>query len=294
MKNSISDHGYLFVALYFILFISACERGYSGPEKFLLIAHRGGVVDDTLSENSLKGLEEAVRRGYTHIEIDANVTKDGHVVCFHDKNLMREAGVDKNISELTLAEIKQIRLLRDNELIPTFEEYCVRAEGRINLMIDIKGVDDLYLEKVIMEIDSGLTRHDLLKDALFITNRVAINNQEKVCDWFLGRARTSLRGSLAKNRILASTMPDLGRYHFIFNSPKDFTKEMVDEFHRMGLMVIPSVNTGHYKSGDPMKRGLADIEKMMDWGVDGLQIDSCYDPLVFSRLRTMKQGRPRD
>jgi len=49
--------------------------------------------------------------------------------------------------------------------------------------------------------------------------------------------------------------------------------------------VIPSVNIDHYKTGDPVKQGLADIEKMLDWGVDGLQIDSCYDPLVFSILR---------
>ena len=287
MKNMPADSGCLLIALFFILLISGCERGYSGSDKFYLIAHRGGVVDDSLSENSLKGLEEAVKRGYTHIEIDVNVTKDGHVVCFHDKNLLRETGIDKNIADLTLEEIKQIRLLRDNESIPTFEEYCIRSEGRINLMVDIKGVDDTYLESVIIEIDSGLTRHGLLKDALFITNRVAINNQEKVCDWFLGRARTSLRGSLQRNKILTSSLPDPGRHHFIFNSPKDFKKEMIDEYHRMGLMVIPSVNTGHYKTGDPIKQGLADIEKMLDWGVDGLQIDSCYDPLVFSRIGKM-------
>jgi len=287
MKNIIAVSGYLLLAVCSMNFYSGCQKDYARPEKFYLIAHRGGVVDDTLSENSLKGLDEAVRRGYTHIEIDANVTRDGHVVCFHDKNLLRETGIDKNISDLTLEEIKQIRLLRDNEQIPTFEEYCIRAKGRINLMIDIKGVEDRYLERVIMEIDSGLTRHGLLKDALFITNRVAINNQEKVCDWFLGRARTSLRGSLARCKILTAFLPEPGRYHFIFNSPKDFTKEMIDEFHRMGFIIIPSVNTSHYKSGDPMKRGLADIEKMFDWGVDGLQIDSCYDPLVFSHLKKM-------
>jgi glycerophosphoryl diester phosphodiesterase len=284
MKINVAGSQCLLVVLYLILMFFGCGSGYNKPEKFILVAHRGGVVDDSLSENSLKALEEAVRRGYTHIEVDARVTKDGHVVCFHDKNLLRETGIDKYIEDLTLAELKQIKLKRSNESIPTFKEYCIRAKGRINLMVDIKGVEDKHLEKLVMEIDTCLTKQGLLKEALFIHNRVAINNQEKVCDWFLGRARTSWRGSLQKTKILASILPDPGKYHFIFNSPKDFTKEMIDEFHRMGLMVIPSVNTAHYKTGDPLKQGLADIEKMLDWGVDGLQIDSCYDPLVFSRI----------
>ena len=275
---------FIFIIFIFVV-ITGCSNVYNKPNKFLVIAHRGGVVNDTISENSMKGLEEAVRRGYTHIEVDANVTKDGHVVCFHDNNLLRETGIDKNITDLTLAEIKQIKLQKSDESIPTFEEYCIRSEGKINLMIDIKRVDDQDLEKVIKEIDYSLTRHGLLEDALFICNRVPIYNQEKVCDWFLGRALTSWRGSLQKIQILAMARPNPGRYHFIFNSPKDFTEDMIEGFHKMGLMVIPSVNLGHYKTGDPLKQGLADIEKMLDWGVDGLQIDSCYDSLVFARIK---------
>jgi len=277
------SHCLLFI--FFIVFIiTGCDKVYNKPDKFLIIAHRGGVVNDTISENSMKGLDEAVIRGYTHIEVDANVTKDGHVVCFHDNNLLRETGIDQNITDLTLAEIKQIKLQKSGEYIPTFEEYCIRAAGRINLMVDVKRVEDRDLEKVIKEIDSSLTRHGLLEDALFICNRVPIYNQEKVCDWFLGRARTSWRGDLQKIQIWSMARPNPGRYHFIFNSPKDFTKDMIDGFHEMGFMVIPSVNIGHYKTGDPVKQGLVDIEKMLDWGVDGLQIDSCYDSLVFASI----------
>jgi hypothetical protein len=285
MKNIAVGSQIILFTFYIFFVITGCGNVYDEPGKFLVIAHRGGVVNDTLSENSLNGMEEAVRRGYTHIEVDVNVTKDGHVVCFHDNNLMRETGIDKNIADLTLAEIKQIKLKKSGEYIPSFEECCIRAKGRINLMVDIKRVEDKDLGKVIKEIDSALTKHGLLKDALFIYNRAPIYNQEKVCDWFLGRARTSWRGSLQRTQILAKARPNPGLYHFIFNSPKDFTKDMIDGFHELGLMVIPSVNIDHYKTGDPIKQGLADIEKMLDWGVDGLQIDSCYDTLVFSRMR---------
>ena len=76
-------------------------------KNLLLIAHLGGVVDENIAENSIEGLEEAIARGYTHLEVDARISKDGHVICFHDASLKRETGVDKNISDLTLAEIKK-------------------------------------------------------------------------------------------------------------------------------------------------------------------------------------------
>ena len=77
----------------------------------------------------------------------------------------------------------------------------------------------------------------------------------------------------------------LSVYYFVFNSPKDFSKEDIEGFHKMGMKIIPSINTAHYKTGDPMSQGLTDVKKMLDWGVDGLQIDSCYDSLVFARIR---------
>jgi len=256
--------------------------------KFILVAHRGGVVDDSLSENSIKGLEEAIRRGYTHVEVDARITADGAVVCFHDENLRRETGMDKNIGDLTLQELKQIKLTRSGESIPTFEEYCHRCAGRIDLMIDPKGAPAKYMEAYAVQIESALTKHGLLENALIIVDRMPSLTQDKVADWFLGKAKTAWRFNLIKTKILAQALPHPGRYHFVFNSPKDFTREMVEGFHKMGLIVIASVNTSHYWTGDPMQQGLKDIQTMLDWGVDGLQIDSCYDPLVFSRIKPGK------
>lgn len=267
---------------------TGCGTTYNKPDKFILIANRGGVVDDSLSENSIKGLEEAIRRGYTHVEVDARMTSDGFVVCFHDENLERETGVNINISDLTLVELKKIKLKKSQESVPTFEEFCSRCTGRIDLMIDTKGVGDKYLEPYAVQIEYFLTQYGLLQNALFILNRMPIRNQDKVADWFLAKSKTAWRYNVAKTRILAKAMPEPGKYHFVFNSPKDFTKEMIEEFHKIGLMVIASVNLSHYLTGDPMEQGLTDVAKMLEWGVDGLQIDSCYDPLVFPRIRSAK------
>ncbi len=265
--------------------VAGCAQQKS-QTKFILVAHRGGVVDDTTSENSLKGLEAAIDRGYTHVEVDVRVTKDGHAVCFHDNNLMREAGVDKNISNMTLEEVKQIKLTRSQESIPTFEEYCARCDGRINVMVDTKSGEVANVDEYAREIEAALTKHGLLKDALIITNRPPSANQQKVADHFLGKALVSWRKSLEETIEAAKTMSaDLNQFYFIFNSPRYLTKEDIQGFHKMGLLVIPSINLAHYKTGDPVEQGLADVKKMLDWGVDGLQIDSRFDLVVFERIR---------
>lgn len=261
-------------------------EGAPAEKAFMLIAHRGGVVDQDHSENSLKAMEEAIRRGYTHVEVDARCTKDGHVVCFHENNMKSEAGLDANLSDLTLEDVRKIVLTRSQEHIPTFDEYCARCKGRINLMVDIKGVSDRWIEAYTRQIDEVLRRYGLLENTLFLINQFPVGNQEKVVSWFLGRARVSWREDLQRTKIRLPHVPDPTRYNYVFNSPVDLTREEIDGFHRLGLKVIASVNVDHYrgKKVDPLKQGLEDIRRMLDWGVDGLQIDSCYDPLVFERM----------
>jgi len=275
----------MLIVLILIFLVTGCNKS-TEIQEFILVAHRGGVVDENLSENSLKGLEEAITRGYTHVEIDVRVTKDGHAVCFHDNNLMRECGVDKNISDLTLKELKQIKLTRSQETIPTFEDYCAKCEGRINVMVDTKSGEVTDLDRYASEIEAALKKHGLLNETLIITNRPPKPSQQKVADYFLGKAKVSLRVSLEDAQKLEKSMSEkLSNYYFVFNSPRDFKQDDIAGFHKMGLSVIPSINTAHYKTGDPMKQGLADVKKMLDKGVDGLQIDSCYDPLVFNRIK---------
>ncbi len=273
-----------------ILFLGAVGFAPSprAEGKLILVAHRGGVVDGEHSENSLKAMEEAIRRGYSHVEVDARCTKDGHVVCFHLNNMKTETGIDVNLSDLTLEEVKKIVLPRSREHIPTLEEFCGRSKGRIRLMIDLKGVEDRWLEPYTREIEAALVRHDLLKDTLFLINQFPVYNQEKAVAWFLGRARISWRVSLLQAELLKPFLPEVSRHYYVFNSPRDFDPAAFRGFHKMGLKIIASINVDHYKTGDPMAQGIEDIRKMLAWGVDGLQIDSCYDPVVFEWLNKQK------
>jgi len=242
-----------------------------------LIAHRGGVVDAHRSENSFQALEEAIARGYTHVEIDARITADGHVVCFHNDDLQEEAGVEGKISELPLKTVTQTTLTRSGEKIPTFEDYCAHCAGRIGVMIDLKGCQTSHIDTYAHEIESALETHGLLDEALILINKIPINNQAHIAQKFVGKSKVSWRQSLLETQQAIAHNPTFAKDHYIFNHSDDFTDEIINGFHDLGLEVIVSINTYHYKNGNPQKQGEHHLQQMLQFGADGLQIDSCYD-----------------
>lgn len=249
----------------------------------IVIAHRGGVVDEHHSENSYKALDEAIRRGYTHVEIDARVTADGHVVCFHHDDLAEQAGVEGRISELTRDAVTRVVLTRSQQTIPTFEEYCARCAGRIGVMVDIKGCRDSQIDAYVQEVEAALAGHGLLDSALMLINKEPKDNQDKIARLLMGKAKVSWRKDLNETRQAAETHPAPGfaDNYYVFNHGADFAAEDVEAYQRLGLRVIVSINTWHYRSGDRQQQGEDHIRQMQSFGVDGLQIDSCYDSALF-------------
>lgn len=47
-------------------------------------------------------VRSAVEQGTEMLELDCHFTKDGHVVVSHDENLLRQTGLDVNVSSLDL------------------------------------------------------------------------------------------------------------------------------------------------------------------------------------------------
>ncbi len=67
-------------------------------------AHRGGAGD--APENTLAAFEAAIALGYRYLETDAQVTRDGTVVAFHDDRLERVTDREGVIAELDLADVQ--------------------------------------------------------------------------------------------------------------------------------------------------------------------------------------------
>jgi glycerophosphoryl diester phosphodiesterase len=70
------------------------------------IAHRG--ASGAFPENTRLAFEKALAAGADMIELDCQLTRDGHVVVFHDEQLRRTAGARGALRERTLAELKQL------------------------------------------------------------------------------------------------------------------------------------------------------------------------------------------
>ena len=121
-----------------------------------IVAHRGYVAKGV--ENSLEALEAAAKEKASCVEMDILLTKDHQFVIMHDYNLKRLAGVDKDVKDMTLAEVQGLKIQQDGHTshIPSFEEFVTRAkELKMPLLVELKphGAEpenyvDLFVQKM--------------------------------------------------------------------------------------------------------------------------------------------------
>jgi glycerophosphoryl diester phosphodiesterase len=102
----------------------------------LVIAHRG--ANREALENSWTAFELAIAGGATRIELDVQLTADGHAAVIHDDAIDRTTGVRARVSKLTRAELARIKLL-NGESIPFLDEVVERILPRCELNVEIKG-----------------------------------------------------------------------------------------------------------------------------------------------------------
>lgn len=107
----------------------------AAAQRPLVIAHRGASGHST--ENTLPAFQRAMADGADGIELDVQRCKTGEMVVFHDESLRRLAGRRERIDELSLAALREVRLLPGGE-IPTLAE-AIEACGPLGLVnIEIK------------------------------------------------------------------------------------------------------------------------------------------------------------
>ena len=130
-------------------------NSYFDSVKPRLFAHRGLVAVVNVDENTIPAFISALEYGATHLESDTQSTKDGHAVLLHDSDLRRVAGIDAAIHELTLAEVRNVKL-SNGGAIPTLTEALQQLPtARFNLDVKSK----LAIEPTIRAIEE-LKAHD--------------------------------------------------------------------------------------------------------------------------------------
>ena len=150
-------------------------RSKGSTDYVWVAAHRADYV--FAPENSIQALENAIYFGADLVETDVRLTKDGHVIMMHDYTVDRMTNGTGRVSNLTLEEIKALRLKNNwggatDYQVPTLEEFIQVAKGKVCLYLDKAGYDlpgheEGHLVKELLKI---LKKHDVLEESVFVLN----------------------------------------------------------------------------------------------------------------------------
>jgi glycerophosphoryl diester phosphodiesterase len=123
----------------------------------LIIAHRGDSANRP--ENTITACKQAVGVGADVIEVDVQLSKDGHVLVIHDVTVNRTTDGTGSVREMTLAEVKKLSAGNPkkfgtqykDERVPTLGELLDALRGKAkHLLIEIKH------ESVVAEGEDGI------------------------------------------------------------------------------------------------------------------------------------------
>lgn len=243
-----------------VLFVICLSTAFAQP---VVIAHRGASWD--APENTLAAFNLAWEQGIMINELDIFLSKDGHVVVFHDKTTERFNGKDDKIEDLTLEELKQIDVGSHldpkwkNERIPTLEEVIETVPPGRQLLIEIKvGTEIVYPLKEILE-NSHLDDSQII--IMSFSSRVVRKVRSVMPQYevhrLLGAPRLSGRISGARMRRHGISTLSV-RHKLLFRVGERFVRDM----QRAGMQVyVWTVNCPE------------DAIRLQEIGVDGIITD---------------------
>ncbi len=214
----------------------------------LVIAHRG--ASGYAPENTLKAFKTAWIMKADMVELDAQETSDGRLVCIHDFELPRTTNGEGYVGELTYHEIKELDA-GQGERVPLLSEVLDFARGRIGVNIEIKA---LSVEKRVLEL---VTEREMLDSVMFSS---FMHNTVRVVKNLNASARTAIILSKPRDDVVRYTL-DLGAN--AINPPfETLTPELVKDAHEAHLEIFP------YTMNDATS-----MRKLLSIGVDGLITD---------------------
>ncbi len=203
----------------------------------LNIAHRGASGEYV--ENTLEAFRLALRQGADAIEMDIHQTRDGKLIVHHDLDLLRLAGINKNIKALSLGEIRglKLRVRRRGsvleEKIPTLEETIRLIKKKAILFLEIKKGGRYYpgIEQRLIRV---LRRHGL-------TRRVVVSSFEvPVLKRFRQLSSALHLGLLTREKNPASILRTARSLHAgsVHISSKRISQNILEKVHQAKLPVF--------------------------------------------------------
>ena len=246
--------------------------------EFVLQAHRG-IAARYPENTSLSFSKAAEIPVYSGMETDVQMTKDGIIVCMHDKKLDRTTDGTGMVSQYTFNELQKFWIdggygwdekYAKTLKIPTFATYLEACrEGGLTPYVELKRVNEEGIRKTIEML------HDFGFDGKYVLtsfNWNSILTASKLTDAPLQFMKAG--GRYTKEDVDTCSL----RVKNLVIRPKstDLTKEFVDYCHAKGLTVeCYGIPVGDEKL----------VEQLIGWGVKGgtcndwkgLGLDDCPD-----------------
>jgi glycerophosphoryl diester phosphodiesterase len=146
--------------------VQAIIRTFKDPvtKQVIVVAHRADWRHEP--ENSIVGIESAIKMGVDMVEIDLKKSKDGVLILMHDETLDRTTTGTGRPADYTWAELQRLTLKNEHGgptrlRIPTFEQCMLVAKGKVMVNVD-KGYD-YYQKAYDVLVKTGTVDHAVIK-----------------------------------------------------------------------------------------------------------------------------------
>ena len=251
----------------FILFTSLTNVVYSqqaiipkSKNGFVVIAHRGNHV--AAQENTLAAFQNAINVEADYVEIDLRTSKDSQLVIMHDGTVNRMTNGIGKVSDLTWAELKQLKVIEKNhpewpeQSIPLFSEVLKLCKGKINIYLDFKNAD---VNASYQALKKAGMQHSVI---------VYINAAHQLVEWKKIAPQIPLMVSLpdsVQSAAQLNSFLDQYKIHLLDGSYKEYTVEMVNAAKAKNIPVWPDIQSA--------TEGPEQWEKAINLGFTGLQTD---------------------
>lgn len=231
------------------------------PAKPRVLAHRGLALE--APENTLLAFAKAAAVGADYLETDVHVSSDGVAVVSHDPSLARLASRKADVAQLTMAELRRIELGYGQGFASLEETLDAFPDLRFNIDVKVEGA----VAPTVAAIQRTRAAPRVLLTSFSDARRLRLAALVPDAVTSAGRAGvirsrlTAFRGTRAR---IAETLRGAAALQIPerVGSVRLVTAAFVESVHRSGAEVhVWTVN-------DP-----ADMERLLDLGVDGLVTD---------------------
>ena len=241
----------------------------------IILAHRGDLAH--APENTLPSFSQAIQKGADGVELDAKLTRDGHVIVIHDSSVDRTTNGKGKVASLSLEEIRKLDAGKwFNEKfagtkVPLLEEVfeTVNRDKLINIeLTNYSTPRDGLTEKVCELIKRHNNQSQIIFSSFFASNlkKAALLSPEVP------------RGLLAMPGLIGLWARSFGfmfgDYQALHPHISSTSREQMQRAHRLKRRVhVWTANTP------------AEVNQLKEWGADGIITD---DPET--ALRALGRG----